>query len=90
MKNILLTMIACGASLMFVASAFAGLPVCGDGDAKGKVCAQGGKVKTACGDGNYLDGRVSNAGTLDDRCFTAAGSKVRPVKNVKKRKKATR
>ena len=89
MKNILLTMIACGASLMFVASAFAVEPVCGDGDAKGKICKKAGKVSTACGDGNYLPGRVSK-GALDDGCFAVAGSKVRPVKKVKKPNKATR
>lgn len=86
MKNILLTVLVYGASLIFIASAFAvPLPACADGDTRGTVCADGTDVKTSCGNGKYLDGRVSNAGKLDDGCFAA--SKARPAKKMKKMKK---
>ena len=46
------------------------------GEPRGTVCWMGGnppKVVTSCGGTKYIDGAVTNAGTLDDRCFAAYG-----------------
>ena len=86
MKNILLTVLVYGASLIFIASAFAGpLPACAKGDERGTVCSKGTDVKTSCGNGKYLDGRVSNAGRLG--LFCGLMTKARPAKKMKKMKK---
>lgn len=51
------------------------LDPCNSNMSRGTVCSIGTEVKTACGGGVYLDGRVSNAGQLEDACFSAQGNR---------------
>jgi hypothetical protein len=46
-----------------------------NGEARGTVCWYGTppKLVTSCGGTKYIDGSVTNAGTLDDRCFAKYG-----------------
>ncbi|MEL6177940.1 MAG: hypothetical protein AAFS10_03260 [Myxococcota bacterium] len=66
--------------------ALAGLPVCGSSTPRGTVCAMGTTVKTACGNGKFLNGAVRNAGNLEDGCFALSNNSAGP--NTTKAKKA--
>ena len=61
--------------VLTASTAFAYLPLCTSTSPYGQVCSQGGEVKTSCGDGTFLSGRVSNAERLEDGCFSLSKAK---------------
>ena len=74
MKKLLFAMTS-ALSLLTASAAFAALPICSDSTPRGAVCQASptdGTVRTSCGGGVFLPGRVTNAGNLEDGCFNAS------------------